>query len=440
VLHHLMSAIRTSHFTTMTMNRPSINSVGRLIFLCTLPLLTGCQEDDPQVTPLPDTGLPDNGDAVSGEVSSETDATADGTTADASADASADTANGQDATSDTDALGDATSDASEADVVVPVSCEPLATDYSVASNESWAACAPDGGTYVAFEATISTIARIDAYEAMATLLWDNANVPTPEDFLAARELYATDEGLGSRVARREDEHYPPVTDATGAVLSCRNEGVPALDPDRCVGPAQMLPLINDAFVAGINGADPVVNAARLDATLIWFLYLSTYKEAITCTSVKKDCDSSWAYYNGGTQPEEPARGLGRLVDTAAPQTHDRINDGIFAVRCWRDIDSAEVATDIALRDQALLQLDTALLHGMAKLVLERMTDLETATGVDRDADWAWLQIVGSALVREASDRDPAAAVVIETAFASSTPETVDLPAVREAISATFPCP
>jgi hypothetical protein len=328
----------------------------------------------------------------------------------------------------------------ETDAVEPIVCEPLATDYSVASNESWPACASDGGRYVAFEATISTIARIDAYEAMAPLLWNNSAVPTAEDFLAARELYATDEGLGSRVSRREDEHYPPVTDETGTVLSCRNEGVPALDPDRCVGPAQMVPLINDAFVAGINGVDPVVNAARLDATFVWFMYVSTYKESVTCTSVKKDCDSSWAYYNGGTQPDEAARGLGGLVDNIAAETHDRVTDGIFAVRCWRDLDSAEVATDLTLRDQALLQLDTALLHGMAQLVLARMTDLEAATGVERDADWAWLQIVGSALVREASDRDPTAASTIDTAFSSPSPDTVDVSAVRDAILATFPCP
>lgn len=417
-----------------------------IVFLvAALPLAIACQEDDPEVTPTPDSGSPDTADMdAGGDTStgpdasdSETDGTTDtgGTT-----DADRPDTIGPDADSDaeTDAPGDVETDV--ADVVEPVVCEPLTTDYSPDSNESWPACASDGGTYVAIEATISTIARIDAYEGMATLLWDNDSVPTADDFLAARELYATDEGLGSRVARREDEHYPPVTDEGGAVLSCRTEGVPALDPDRCVGPAQMVPLINEAFVAGINGTDPVVNAARIDATLVWFLYLSTYKEAITCTSVKRDCDSSWAYYNGGAQPTEPGRGLGRLVSEGAPDTHDRTNDGILAVRCWRDIDSAEVATDLVLRDQAVLQLDTALLHGVARLVLDRMTDLETATGVQRDADWAWLQIVGSALVREASDRDADAASVIEAAFSAATPDSVDFDAVRGAIEATFPCP
>lgn len=415
----------------------SLHSV--LPVVCSLPLWVACQEDDPVVTPTVDTGVADTGDTVSSDVSTETDAGTDATP-DATQDGVSDVATAADTENNLDSTGDDTGLDTETDTVEPVACEPLPTDYSVASNESWPACASDAGRYLAFEATISTIARIDAYETMATLLWDNATVPTPEDFLAARELYATDEGLGSRVSRREDEHYPPVTDETGTVLLCRNEGVPALDPERCVGPAQMVPLINDAFVAGINGVDPVVNAARLDATFIWFMYLSTYKESVTCTSVKKDCDSSWAYYNGGTQPDEAARGLGRLVDTVAPDSHDRITDGIFAVRCWRDLDSAEVATDLALRDQALLQLDTALLHGMAQLVLARMTDLETATGVQRDADWAWLQIVGSVLVREATDRDPAAATIIENAFSSVSPDSVDLTAVREAILSTFPCP
>ena len=417
-----------------------------LLVVCVLPLLAACQEDDPVVTPPVDTGVTDAGDAGSLDISPGTDAGTDATTAtDTTQDDISDVATVPDTQDAPDSSGDDATDAAETDVaetdaVEPIVCEPLATDYSVASNESWPACASDGGRYVAFEATISTIARIDAYETMAPLLWNNSAVPTPEDFLTARELYATDEGLGSRVSRREDEHYPPVTDEAGTVLSCRNEGVPALDPDRCVGPAQMVPLINDAFVAGINGVDPVVNAARLDATFVWFMYLSTYKESVTCTSVKKDCDSSWAYYNGGTQPDEVARGLGGLVDSIAVETHDRVTDGIFAVRCWRDLDSAEVATDLTLRDQALLQLDTALLHGMAQLVLARMTDLEAATGVERDADWAWLQIVGSALVREASDRDPAAAVTIDTAFSSPSPDSVDISAVRDAILATFPCP
>jgi len=388
--------------------------------VCSLPLWVACQEDDPVVTPTADTGVADAGDTVSSDVS--------------------DVATAADTDNNADSTGDDTGSDTETDPVEPVVCEPLATDYSVASNDTWPACASDEGSYVPFEATISTIARIDAYETMATLLWDNPAVPTAVDFLAARELYATDEGLGSRVPRREDEHYPPVTDETGTVLLCRDEGVPALDPLRCVGPAQMVPIINDAFVNGINGVDPVVNAARLDATFVWFMYLSTYKESVTCTDVRKDCDSSWAYYNGGTQPAEAARGLGRLVDTVAPVTHDRVTDGVLAIRCWRDLDSADVATDLALRDQALLQLDTALLHGMAQLVLARMTELETATGVDRDADWAWLQIVGSALVREATDRDPAAAAIIENAFSSLSPDSVDLTVLRDAILSTFPCP
>lgn len=412
-----------------------------VLAVCSLSLLAACQEDDPVVTPSVNTGVTDAGDIDSLDTSTGPDADTDATSAaDATQDDSTDVATAPDTENMPDASGDDATDAAETDAVEPVVCEPLATDYSVAFNESWPACASDGGRYVAFEATISTIARIDAYESMAPLLWNNSAVPTPEDFLAARELYATDEGLGSRVSRREDEHYPPVTDELGTVLSCRDEGVPALDPDRCVGPAQMVPLLNDAFVAGINGLDPVVNAARLDATLVWFLYLSTYKESVTCTNVKRDCDSSWAYYNGGTQPDEAARGLGRLVDTIAADTHDRVTDGILAVRCWRDLDSAEVATDLTLRGQALLQLDTALLHGMAQLVLARMTDLESATGVERDADWAWLQIMGSALVREASDRDSAAASTIDTAFAAPAPDTVDLSALRDAIVTAFPCP
>lgn len=343
----------------------------------------------------------------------------------------------------TDGEADAEADA-EADVSpdVPPPCEPLPGDYTPriagSSTDTWPACISDDNAYHPIEATIGTIARIASFEQIADLLWRNPDPPSPEDFLAARVLYVDTNGLDSRVQRREDLHYAAVPAAEG---TCTDAGVPERYPDRCVGPGRILPIVNDAFVQGTAGTDPLVQAARLEAALLWFLYLSPYKEAHTCTETPRDCDSAWAYYTGG-EPRDGGLGMAGYVRMLDLETHDRAWDGLLAVRCWKNLDhETGVSTDLVTRDRAIAQLDRAAIRGVALLVRARLDTLAAATADEpRRAAWAFAQILGGALDREAAVRDPAAAGVLRAELARTDPTTVDLDAARNALDTLFPCP
>lgn len=318
-------------------------------------------------------------------------------------------------------------------------CDADPTDYSPGADDTWDACVSDGGEYVQVEENVSTIARVGGYEDIADLLWRGDDAPSPDDFLDAREIYAVDEGLNSRIVRREDEHYPPVTDGDGNVLRCRDEGVPELDADRCVGPAQILPLLNDAFQQGAAGTQPLVQAARIDAGLLWFLYVSTFKESTTCANVKKDCDSGWAYYSGGSQ-RDGGIGLSGVFRATDGASHDRVFDGILAVRCWRDLDPDETATDLETQAQALDQLDRGLLQGMARIITERVARMEGESGEAREASWAWIQILGNVLVRETTARNPQAGTDLTTLLQAESAEAADIAALQDVLISVYPCP
>lgn len=315
-------------------------------------------------------------------------------------------------------------------------CEPAPTDYG--QPDAWPACVSDGGNYVQIEENVSTIARIGAFERMASLLWLNPNPPSPDDFLAARDEYSIDEGLGSRVARREDEHLPPVRDGNGAVLSCRDEGVPALDPARCVGPAQMVPLINEAFQAGVRGETPRIQAARIEATLLWFLYLSVHKEAITCSVQRRDCDSAWAYYGGGEQ-RDGGLGLAAYFRTITAWSHDRTFDGLLAMRCWRDIDNAPEATNMERMNLAIDQLDTGLLHGMARTLADRALRYPLETGEVQAATWEFVKILGGALVRGTTERSAALGAEL-SGLLGAPGSNAAVARISEIVLETFGCP
>src|SRR5690606_38512670 len=128
------------------------------------------------------------------------------------------------------------------------------------------------------------------------------------------------------------------------------------------------------------------------AALQWFFYVSAIKEATTCTNTAKDCDSAWAYYTGGTDRAAPA-GLAADIDALAPDTHDRAFDGVLAVRCWRDLLDRDVpAADLTLRDQAIDQLDFALVRGMSIIIRQHFAAISCATGDYRDAHFEALKI------------------------------------------------
>jgi len=315
-------------------------------------------------------------------------------------------------------------------------CEPAETDYLPRENnsadDSWDECISDDNEYHQIEASVSSIARVEAYDEIGELLWHNSQ-PTPQDFLDARVIFEEEEGLGSRVARRYDPHYDPPEEG-----SCEDEGIPEQYPDYCVGPATLQPTIVEAFAAGVEGEDLAVNAGLIEAALQWFLYVSAIKEATTCADVAKDCDSSWAYYTGGAPRDAPI-GLAFDIDDYAPATHDRAYDGVLAVRCWRDLDPDEIATDLDLRDLAIAQLDFALLRGMGILVRQRFLELDCSTGDYQQAALEELRFLVPLLDRETRERDEVAADLLAEEVDKDA-DAVDVDAVVEALDSVYPCP
>lgn len=314
-------------------------------------------------------------------------------------------------------------------------CEPLATDYTPGADDDWAACISDDGEYHRVLEDISTIARVAAFETMREQLFDPTRDPSPDDFLAARQLYQEPEGLDSRVVRRYDPHFevPEGTD-------CSVDGVPEEYPDYCVGPAILQPILLDAFERGVLGtsAPSRVEAARIEAALLWFLFVSPYKESLTCTRTAKDCDSAYAYYTGG---EDARGGVGLAADVArvSPEAHDRAWDGLLAVRCWRDLDAEEVATDLALRDRAREQYDRALLDGVAALVRERLVLACDTSDAELLYHWTFARTLGMALDREARARDATAATALAEELAHERPADADVARAVDALDTLFDC-
>jgi hypothetical protein len=332
-------------------------------------------------------------------------------------------------------------------------CMPLPTDYVPGADDNYAACVSDGGTYELVSDAPGTIARIEAYEDIADLLW-NAGVPSSEDFAMARMVFEIDEGIGSRVDRREDLHYPEIPMAEwdqglDPDKQCSNSMLAVAYPDRCVGPSTLLPMINQAFIDGIEGnGDPNVHAATIKGALLWFLYLSPYKEAFTCFSAKgADCDSAWAYYTGGAQLDGALLGLAAAVEPSSPNTHSRMFDALLAVRCVRDIYPEDIypaggplpAEAEILFEVAWEQLDQASHRALATVLRQHAAAQDTCGGAAA-ANWTLVGIVGQALQREAADRDAAASSELDTLYAIAEPTPDDVARVIELIDQVFPCP
>lgn len=344
------------------------------------------------------------------------------------------------------------------------SCQPLATDFQPRTNaggDMWPTCIGDMVNYQQVEAkTPGSAARIDAYEAMAKLLWNNTNEPTAADFTAARDQYVIAEGLESRLNRREDLHFPPVPEAewdpqVDGDKQCTVAALSAKYPERCVGPNTMKPIIDQAFADGQAGTgDPRTNAAKIHAALEWFLYLSVYKETNTCATEKPaDCDSAWAYYTG-LEPIASGKGFSADVLADSQNAHERIWDGLLALRCWRDLAQDDMGgyplletTEPLLQDLFAVgweQVDQALHRGYAVVVRQHAEAyLQSLCGTGdayQPAAWAYLQISLKALVREASERDAAQGKILADVAASDSPTAQDIADAIAAIDATIPCP
>lgn len=322
-------------------------------------------------------------------------------------------------------------------------CQPAATDYrprdaqaNNSATDAWPACISDDNVYSRIEPNITTIARVEAFEAIAARLWKDGKVPTRDDFVSAYEIFIQEEGLGSRVQRREDYNYPPAPNGA----RCRDEGVPATAPDRCVGPAKLLPIITDAFVLGSQGQPPRYHAARIEAALLWFLYVSTLSEVNTCINTPRDCDSAWAYYTGGTPRAAPI-GLAAYVKALGPETHERAYDGALAVRCWRNLDNETgTATNLELQQRAMRQYTKAVLRGTALILRQRLTELTCGNTEGTRARMAFINTLGPFFDRAAREVNPAQADVLKAQVTKVRAQDVDVDAAVAAIDAVFPCP
>ena len=201
----------------------------------------------------------------------------------------------------------------------PTGCKPLMTDYQPRANmsqdDSWPACISDDNSYhLVGMAVPGSASRVTAWEGIGARLWRNLKAPTGDDFLQARADYSVPNGIGSRVERRQDIHYGEIPNNNKT--RCSEAGIPEMYPDRCVGPARLVPLINDAFVKGIAGDKPLVQAARIEFGLLWFFYVSTLSEQWTCYyEALDDCDGVWSHYNAA-QPRDSRIGL---VNAANPR-------------------------------------------------------------------------------------------------------------------------
>jgi hypothetical protein len=336
--------------------------------------------------------------------------------------------------------------------VPTAACAPLASDYTpraaMSSTDTWAACVSDRGEYVRFDMSTSSIARTTAFERIhldaangrSAGLFDPSRDPAPEEFTAARMVYLEPEGLDSRLVRRTDEHHPQPSPSN----DCRMAGVVAANPDYCAGPARLLPIITASFrdgQLGTTGTPPRVLAARIEASLLWFFYLSVYKESLTCATATADCDSAWAYYTGGVQRGEARHAaLSRYVLALEPATHDRIWDGILAVRCWRDLDRANPAADAVLRERARDQLDRALTRGVAVVLRSRLRAIARASAAEAPAHLAFVQVIAPLLDRVARARSAADADRLGSLLAVTDPRSLDADGAVATLDRLFPCP
>ena len=268
-----------------------------------------------------------------------------------------------------------------------------ATDFVPGADDDFMACISDGGTYEAIEGVPGAAARIEAFEEIIDLLW-TGTAPTQDDFVAARMQYEIDEGLSSRVDRREDLHYPEIPMgewdmSVEADKQCTVAALAEMYPDRCVGPSKLRPTLNQAFIDGIEGnGDPNVNAAIIKANLIWFISLSTYKESYSCFQIGGgDCDAAWGYYNGAAQSDGAHIGFGKMVQEYSPNAAQRIFDGILGVRCVRDLYPEDMypanavdplpADGAVLFEQAWEQLDQALFRGVAVVLRQHVASQDS---------------------------------------------------------------
>lgn len=319
------------------------------------------------------------------------------------------------------------------------SVDDYAPRFNASNNDTWPACVSDAGLWVLKGTDVpAAAARTVAFDTIAGKLWNKATAPMAADFMSARDDYAILQGIGSRVARRQDVHYPELvgTDKFG----CTDATIAGQNPDRCAGPARLKPIVDQAFVDGLAGTKPRVQAARLEAALQWFFYLSVTSEIWTCSfDDLADCDSAWAYLNGSKAREAPI-GLGATIRQLHPETYDRIFDGLLAERCWRDLDPGLPMKCDAWYQRALNQTDRPLTRGMALLLKQRISKVPTLVGEEQEAALVYINLLGGFLDRAARAVDPQKADQLKTQTAATTAAGLNATQAQALIDSLFGCP
>lgn len=323
------------------------------------------------------------------------------------------------------------------------SCAPGTNDYrprvNMSAMDTWPMCVADSGTWPFVEGSAPAAAsRTQAFETMAGRLWNNANALTTDDFLNARNDYSVMEGIGSRVARRQDVHYPELSGPDK--FACSDLTVAMMNPDRCYGPGRLKPIIDDAFQQGLAGTKARVQAARLEAALLWFFYLSQLSEIWTSSFDDiADTDATFGYFNGA-QPRANPLGLGKVIKSIGQETYDRGFDGVAAVRCWRDIDKALPATNMTLYQQAAAQNDKAMTRGMALILRDRFGQLSCSSGDQKEANFTFVKLMGGFLDRAARAADATKADQLKAQWNAQDASGVNVATAQQLLDQLFPCP
>lgn len=323
-------------------------------------------------------------------------------------------------------------------------CMPSATDYTPrdvsSTGKRFPACVSDNGTYVSINPDVPSNARIAAVESMFQILAiGTGETPSASAFDDARVLYTQPEGLDSRVSRREDIHFPEV-EIGGTKRECRDltPAEQAMYPERCAGPAKVVPLINDALKQGAAGASPRVQAARIEAAMVWFMWLSLYKESQSCYEDPKQCDSASAYWGGQQDVNAAPTGYGRYIKGLSEESYRRGWDAVLAVRCAYDyfVSSTPAPADFpALREKARDQMDRINNHALALILRARLAKVPCDA-----AAFEFVRTLGPVLNVVAKAKDAAKAEELNQQWSKSTGADMDIVRVGALLEELFGCP
>jgi hypothetical protein len=314
-------------------------------------------------------------------------------------------------------------------------CKPLPDDYTprdaASANDTWPACISDSNQYVPIGPLTITAAHAQDFEDISSLLrFGGLYAPTPQEFAMAHALYSSDGGIASFVLNLEDDHYP------AAPKRCQDlaPDEQASYPFRCVGPIRIKAILDIAFEAGQKAEEPALQVARIEAALLWYFYMTTYQEAIRAALVAEAIDGAWGAYSGGESREKP-KGLAKYVFDRDQEAHQRIWDGLLALRCWRDLDNPQgPAMDLAMQKRAVEQLDRALLRGIAAILRQRIQVISC------EPAWESSELIGGILLRESKARDAELGQVFLEEISRRRATLVDAEKLTSAIDELFPCP